>query len=345
MRKKRTLRRKVKKKRKIMKSRRRNSSVLQRAYLQGRNRAQALNSVHPLEERFVINREWVAWVRSKKFKSWRMYNHAANRFLLGWSSIAHIDIRDYVLLPTEKTVAAIISAQNEEHTIGDVLQQLNRMPLSELIVVINGSTDQSFQTARNYPNTTIVHYPNALGHDVGRAVGAKLSSSEILLFLDADFVIPAKDLIPFIYGIERGYDIALNNITPFLGNFASWDGVTIMKHFANTVLGHRQLHANSLTAVPHAMSKAAMERIGLSNLMVPPKAMQIAIKQNLRIFTPASINVIDKNKHRRSNTGTNNAVMDLIVGDHLEALYPLLDEKPRLDFEDHLRQRKFLQES
>lgn len=341
MRKKRVMRRKVNKIRKKGKAGK-SSIYIRMAYLQGLNRANARKDEHDLSDRSLMNREWVEWLRTKRMKSWQMYHYTSQQFLKGWCNAANLPIPDAVLLPTVKTAAAIVSVQNEEKTLGQVLHQLNRMALAEVIVVINGTTDQSFHIARQYANVVIVNYPQALGHDVGRAVGAKLSNSEILLFLDADFVIPATELVPFIYGIERGYDLALNNITPYLGHFSNWDGVTIMKHFMNTALGRKDFNANSLTAVPHAMSRTALEVIGVSNLMVPPKAQQIAMQQNLRVFAPASINVITKNKARKNNTGQRNPVLDLIVGDHMEAMQPLLAQDHRLGFADLLRKRDVL---
>lgn len=247
-----------------------------------------------------------------------------------------------MLMPTNRSVAAIVSVMNEETTIVRVLEQLQRLPLDEIIIIVNGSTDKTLEKARHHSQALIVYYPESIGHDVGRAIGAKLSHSDILLFLDGDFAIRAEDLVPFIHAVDQGSDIALNNISPYLPGFSDWDSVTIMKRFLNLSLSRSDLHANSMTAVPHAMSRAAMEQIGCSELMVPPKAQVRAIMAGLRITAPASVNVFSQNKMRKNNKGMDNPVARMIVGDHVEAVKLAMQQTgTRLDFPDTSRKRQF----
>ncbi|CAM4080796.1 glycosyltransferase [Paenibacillus alkaliterrae] len=245
-------------------------------------------------------------------------------------------------MPTNRSVAAIVSVMNEEATIVSVLEQLQRLPLNEIIVVVNGSRDRTLEKARQHSQAMIVYYPDPLGHDVGRAIGAKLSHSDILLFLDGDFAVRAEDLVPFIHAVDQGTDIALNNITPYLPSFSHWDSVTIMKRFLNLSLNRSDLHANSMTAVPHAMSRAVVEQIGYSELMVPPKAQVRAIMAGLRIAAPASVNVVSKNKMRKNNRGMDNPVARMIVGDHVEAVELAMQHTGnRLNFPDKVRKRQY----
>jgi glycosyltransferase involved in cell wall biosynthesis len=247
-------------------------------------------------------------------------------------------------MPTGKTVSVVLTAMNEASTMAAVLDQLARLPIDELIIVVNGSTDGTFDLARARTKAIIVHYSDALGHDVGRAIGAKLSRSEIVLFLDGDFPVTAEQLMLFVDAIERGADVALNNISPFLGQFGHRDSVTMVKELLNRGLGRRDLESNSLTAVPHALSKRAIEVIGYNNLAVPPKAHAIAVSRGLDVDCSVSVDVIAKNKVRYSNTGSQNRVADLIVGDHLEALSMLMAEKgARLGEPDRIRNRSLFE--
>ncbi|KKO54344.1 hypothetical protein XI25_09570 [Paenibacillus sp. DMB20] len=240
-------------------------------------------------------------------------------------------------------MAAIVMVMNEKDTILQVIEQLQRMPLHEMIFVVNGSTDESFEMIRNQSDATIVHYQRALGHDVGRAIGAKLADSDILLFLDGDFPVMAEQLVPFIDAIERGTDIALNNITPYIGLFSGRDAVTTVKEFLNRSMSRGDLEANSLTAVPHAMRKEAAGMIGYGNLAIPPKAQVIAIEKGLSISAPASVDVITRNRIRARNVGPNNVVSDMIIGDHIEALKAVIDSKgSRLSFPDQIRHRQII---
>ncbi|WP_256759908.1 glycosyltransferase [Cohnella sp. WQ 127256] len=288
-----------------------------------------------------VNAHWSHWYHSVKGLPWHAYHQTASKFMEGYFLKSGEYYGKWLLVPTVRRVAAIVTVMNERDTISSVLEQLHRLPLHEIIFIVNGSTDESFEVIRNQSQATIVHYHHALGHDVGRAVGAKLAESEILLFLDGDFVVFAEQLVPFINAIQQGMDIALNNITPYVGPFSSRDYVTTIKEFVNRSMARAELGANSLTAIPHAMSKQAAELIGYPNLAVPPKAQVIALEKGLKVGSPSSVDVITRNRVRARNVGQNNAVSNMILGDHIEALRTALDLKgPRLSFPDHNRRRQ-----
>ena len=86
------------------------------------------------------------------------------------------------------------------------------------------------------------------------------------------------------------------------------------------MLGRDDLEANSLTAVPHAMTRQALESIGYANLSVPPRAQTLAIRQGLRIEAVQTVDVLSVNRRRKTNRGKDNPVAKLIIGDHIEAL-------------------------
>lgn len=289
-----------------------------------------------------INQYWSKWILAKKIKKmpWQTYHKVASGYLEGFCQKIGIQPDNWVLLPTGKTVGAIISVMNEETSIQHVIEQLNRLALDEIIVIVNGSTDYSFEKIRSLSPAVIVHYKSPLGYDVGRAIGAKMSTSEVILFLDGDIPIVAEDLVPFIYAIEKGYDVALNNLSPYISIFAQRDSVTMMKEFLNRALSRPDLAANSLTAVPHALSRKAIETIGHKNLIVPPKAQVLAVAKGLKIGSPIHVDVITKNRVRAKNTGETNPVSKMIIGDHIEALAEAIKlSGSRLHFSDRIRSR------
>lgn len=317
-------------------------SAAKQAYLAGRKAAgkQVIGKGPPSFAD--LNGWWCKYRQSwpEKVVSWRGYFSEAGSFLLGFSRSAGIKKPDLVLLPTKKTVSAVVTAMNEANTLRPLLRQLNRLPISEIIVVVNGSSDDSFSIARD-AGAMVVHYSDPIGHDVGRAVGAEMATSDIVLFLDGDIPVKAEQLVPFIYSVHCGSDIALNNIRPFLGPLSSWDNVTVVKEFLNRCLDRQDLSANSLTAVPHAMSRKALETIGIRHLAVPPKAQIIALQSGLKVTTSTGVNVIKNNKRRQDNVGLSNPVSELIIGDHFEALHMLrLKKGPRMGFADSIRKRE-----
>ncbi|MCL6603781.1 MAG: glycosyltransferase family 2 protein [Paenibacillus sp.] len=222
------------------------------------------------------------------------------------------------------SLSVIISARDEEDTLFQVLKQVQRLHPAEIIVILNGCQDRSFQRARLCKQAIVVHCPESAGHDVGRAIGAKLSRGDILLFLDGDMVITAPLLASFPAAIDQGLDVALNDIDPFLPTFAEWDDVTRCKLFLNLILGRTDLGTSSMTAVPHALSRRAIETIGYRHLMVPPKAQAVAIMEKLQVEKAGTVDVIRHNRQRKANTGDGNAMARLISGDHAEAFHEVL---------------------
>ncbi|MDF2961179.1 MAG: glycosyl transferase family 2 [Paenibacillus sp.] len=318
------------------------SAAYQAGFRAGLEDAAHVSLEHEGYQKKALNRHWVHRARTMRWLGppWSRYTDASKGYVRGFFRGKKQSPHDWLLLPTTQSVAAIITVMNEENTIGRIMDQLNRLPFDEVFVIVNGSVDQSFQRARGRTHAVILSYPEPLGHDVGRAVGAKLAQSDICLFLDGDILLQAESLIPFVGGIECGLDVALNNITPYMRKFAKRDSVTHIKQFLNASLGRTDLEANSMTAVPHALSRKAVATLGIPSLMVPPKAQALAVHHGLNIGAPGSVDVINSNKRRVNNTGKSNRVAELIIGDHLEAL-KLAGELAgvRLSFVDAMRNR------
>lgn len=244
---------------------------------------------------------------------------AGKAYMQGYSRSAG---RSLSIVPVHlhRTAAAVVSACNEESTLAQVIVQLKRLPLTEIVVVLNGTTDQSLEQVLTHSRVTLVYEPNRAGHDVGRAIGAKVTTAETVLFVDGDMVIPAEQLAPFLYAVDRGDDVALNDLSSLLPAFARQDEVTRMKAYLNRTLGRADLQSNSLTAVPHALSRRMIQAVHPESLVVPPKAQALAIQHGLRVTAPSQVDVIRSNRLRSTNVGSGNPVAKLIIGDHLEAI-------------------------
>lgn len=227
------------------------------------------------------------------------------------------------------TLSVIISARNEQQTLLPLLKEVARLKPLEILVVLNGCSDNSFHQARLSREATVIHIPGSAGHDVGRAIGAKLSRGDILLFLDGDMVIPAPILASFPAAVDRGADVALNNLNPLTPHFGLSDQVTRSKMFLNLALNRPDLGVSSMTAVPHALSRRALEKIGYRELMVPPKAQALAILGGLCVVEAGTADVIRHNRLRKTNTGIGNDMERLIVGDHAEALQEVLSRQAK----------------
>lgn len=219
-------------------------------------------------------------------------------------------------------VSVVIPVMNERRTIAAVLRQVYRVhPRVEAIVVANGSTDGTAAIAQRM-GAKVVTYPFPLGHDVGRAIGARIARGRVLLFTDGDIVIAARDLIPFVRAVEQGTDVALNK---YIGPVNKFDvhSVVLAKHALNVSLSRPDLAGTSLTAVPHAVSRKTLETIGPEQLAVPPKAHAMAVHCGLQVRAVHHVDVGARNRLRRRGSGRD-PVEELIVGDHLEAMHWIL---------------------
>jgi hypothetical protein len=242
---------------------------------------------------------------------------------------------------SQKSVA-ILAAQDEGRTIASVVEQLKRLSLREIIAVVNGSRDDTARAARS-AGCRVIEFPQAIGHDVGRAVGAAAAlDAEAYLFVDADIVLRAEELMPFLGSVASGVDVALNDLRAWATPI---DAVNEAKLFLNLALGRPELGTASLTAVPNALSRRAVETIGPHRLSVPPLAHAVAVLAGLNVRPVHSVNVVSTNRQHPQSTPARApaSVQNLIIGDHLEAIGYILQQKgPRGGRSDGLRQRQLV---
>lgn len=215
-------------------------------------------------------------------------------------------------------VSVIIPVMNEHRTIRKVVAEARKVhAATEVIVVANGTKDGSDRIAHR-AGARVLRYAEPLGHDVGRAVGAMEAQGEVLLFIDGDMIIPAGRLRPFVNAVLCGSDVALNEYTGPTDK-RSVHRVVLAKHVLNEVLSRGDLRGMSMTAVPHALSRKALEIIGNENLSIPPVAHAIAIYRGLNI-APAHLIDVGRLNKRRTKQGTVDPLEQLIDNDHLHAL-------------------------
>ncbi|HHT06156.1 MAG TPA: glycosyltransferase [Hydrogenispora sp.] len=85
-------------------------------------------------------------------------------------------------------IAAVIPAYNEEKNIGRVLAPLRECPdLSQVIVVSDGSTDQTAAVARRM-GAAVIEIPENKGKGAAVMAGVAATTAEVILLLDADLI-------------------------------------------------------------------------------------------------------------------------------------------------------------
>ncbi|UOY91802.1 glycosyltransferase [Ectobacillus sp. JY-23] len=226
-----------------------------------------------------------------------------------------------------KQLSVIIPVQNEEDTIGAVIQEARKIEPFEIIVVVNGSSDRTATIAKQC-GATVVDWPQALGNDTGRTVGARIATGDIMLFIDGDFAILARDLYPYAKAVADGVDVALNDLNHYLTLRFPLHLVTAMKYALNLACSRKDLGVGSLQAVPNAFSRRCVEGIGAEALTSPVLAQVKAIKEGYRVQCVHRVEVDKMNRIRPdqhfSPTGHAPAVVR-IIGDHVEGISYLHD--------------------
>lgn len=221
-----------------------------------------------------------------------------------------------------QTLSVIIPAKSEEATIKQVIQEVLQLEPVEVIVVVNGAVDQTAQIAREC-GTTTVQFSQALGVDTGRAIGASLAKGDILLFVDADVIMTAHDLYPFVLACQRGVDVALNDVSVFLNQLHTNNVFVAARQALNLALNRKDLGIGSMVTVPFALRREAVAQHGWSLLLCPPKAHAAYAQAGARMELVHQVNSIASNRFRPDKHLASSgmpAAVEQIVGDHLEAL-------------------------
>ena len=85
------------------------------------------------------------------------------------------------------SVSAVVPAHNEAPTIGEVIRVLkNSSAIDEIIVVSDGSTDDTSEVARTAGADLVIELPVKGGKGGALAAGVAAAKGEILFFCDAD---------------------------------------------------------------------------------------------------------------------------------------------------------------
>ena len=114
-------------------------------------------------------------------------------------------------------LSIVIPAYNEEETISKTLNDLKSVldgikKSYEIIVVDDGSNDNSAEVVKNIKNINFVQHPYNKGYGAALKTGIKNAQSDLILIIDADGTYPAKD-IPRLLEYANEYDLVVGSRT------------------------------------------------------------------------------------------------------------------------------------
>ena len=106
-------------------------------------------------------------------------------------------------------LSIILPAKNEAEGLKSFLPRLRKqLPLAEIIVVNDGSTDNTAEVCLAN-GVFVVTHPYSMGNGAAVKSGARHASGEILVFMDADGQHQPEDIPRLLAHIEQGYDMAV----------------------------------------------------------------------------------------------------------------------------------------
>lgn len=103
----------------------------------------------------------------------------------------------------------VIPAKDESAAIGGVVRSaVERYPDAQVIVVDDGSADDTAAVAREAGAEVLVH-PESLGNGAAVKAGARAAKGELIAFMDGDGQHDAGELASLLDRIGQGYDMAI----------------------------------------------------------------------------------------------------------------------------------------
>ncbi|MCX6755952.1 MAG: glycosyltransferase family 2 protein [Candidatus Nomurabacteria bacterium] len=117
----------------------------------------------------------------------------------------------------KKILSVVIPAYNESYTIGLVIEKVLNLKFInhwtiELIVVNDGSTDNTLEVLRKYQDKIILIDKN-INEGKGSAVkyGLRVAKGDYVIIQDADLEYDPVDYMIFLHMIDSGYDVVFGS--------------------------------------------------------------------------------------------------------------------------------------
>ncbi|NDJ54418.1 MAG: glycosyltransferase family 2 protein [Chloroflexi bacterium] len=111
-------------------------------------------------------------------------------------------------------LSIIIPVHNEEAIIGDVLDELSALyPDAEIVVVNDGSTDDSVKVIAARPQVRLIDLPYNMGNGAAIKNGIWAASGDVLVMMDGDGQHKPIDVARLVKHIDR-YDMVVGARTP-----------------------------------------------------------------------------------------------------------------------------------
>lgn len=147
-----------------------------------------------------------------------------------------------------KPISVVIPAYNEAECIGEVVSGIHQALQDiecEILVVDDGSTDETGQIASNAGARVLTHHVNR-GYGASLKMGIRKTQYEWIALIDADGQHDPTDLLRLLEAAERGYDLVIGARDRNSFQYASrMPGKNFLQWFAGYLVGTKPDDVNS----------------------------------------------------------------------------------------------------
>lgn len=107
------------------------------------------------------------------------------------------------------TLSIILPAKNEAGAVGTTVAGIRALfPLAQILVINDGSSDDTAATAEAAGATVITH-PYSMGNGAAIKTGARHATGDVLVFMDADGQHNPADIPRFLAKLDEGLDMVV----------------------------------------------------------------------------------------------------------------------------------------
>lgn len=108
-------------------------------------------------------------------------------------------------------ISVVIPAKNEASSLRSLLPRVKKtLPKAEIIVVDDGSTDETAQVAFSFGATVVTH-PYSVGNGAAIKSGARAARGDVLAFMDADGQHDPADLQRLLSKLHQNFDMVVGS--------------------------------------------------------------------------------------------------------------------------------------